>query len=302
MPPTKNPGQNVPTNEVLDKVKKLSLPDEFIYLRIIKSTLEFIRCEGEIENKSAFKTLLSKLDGCTIKMNSYADVLKIRAAEAKLSYPTRHDWETFFKDSSIETSAIEMKPGERPDTIHLADVPCKWFADKSAVIGAGYDYSSIKPNEEILKEVFSFFGEIRMIDIPTLTNPILVCQSLSAKKQNELMSCINTNNSNLNLNTFEAFIQYKDYISFVKAMDAFRGMKILYIDKENHEAYTANIRVDFDRTKHLSDKEIKKREIDKLKAIEIEKIKNATLEKEKEKEAKQKEIATYNMEHFINST
>lgn len=43
----------------------------------------------------------------------------------------------------------------------------------------------------------------------------------------------------------------------------------------------------------MSDREIKKREIDKLKAIEIEKIKNATMEKEKEKEAKQKEIANF---------
>ncbi len=47
----------------------------------------------------------------------------------------------------------------------------------------------------------------------------------------------------------------------------------------------------------MSDKEIKKREIDKLKAIEVEKIKNAQLEKEKEKESKQKEIAKY----FLNS-
>lgn len=52
-----------------------------------------------------------------------------------------------------------------------------------------------------------------------------------------------------------------------------------------------NIKVDFDRTRHLSDKELKKREIDKLKAIEIEKIRNAQMEKEKEKENKQKEIA-----------
>lgn len=50
-------------------------------------------------------------------------------------------------------------------------------------------------------------------------------------------------------------------------------------------------KVDFDRTRHLSDTEIKKREIDKLKNIEIEKIRNAQMEKEKDKEAKQKEIA-----------
>lgn len=49
--------------------------------------------------------------------------------------------------------------------------------------------------------------------------------------------------------------------------------------------------MDFDRTRRLSDKEIKRREIDKFKEIEIQKIRNAQMEKEKEKENKQREIA-----------
>ncbi len=286
LPPTRNPGQTVSTSEVIEKVKKLALPDhEFIYLRVIKSTTEFIRCEGEIENKSAFKTLLAKLDGSTIKMNTYSDLLKIRAAETKLSYPTRHDWETFFKDSTIdETSLIELKPGERPDTIHVVDLPCKWFVDPLAALAAsGTDYQSLRPNEDIVREVFGFFGELRMIEI---------LGQLKKPSPADLALLNNPNNPNLSLNTFEAFIQFKDYISFVKAMDAFRGMKLLYVDQDTKEAYTANIRVDFDRTRHLSDREIKKREIDKLKAIEIEKIKHAQMEKEKDKETKQREIAT----------
>ena len=52
------------------------------------------------------------------------------------------------------------------------------------------------------------------------------------------------------------------------------------------------MQVDFDRTHHLSDKEIKRREVDKLKAIEMEKIKTAQAVKEKDKESKQKEIDT----------
>ena len=52
------------------------------------------------------------------------------------------------------------------------------------------------------------------------------------------------------------------------------------------------LQVDFDRTHHLSDKEIKRREVDKLKAIEMEKIKTAQAVKEKDKESKQKEIDT----------
>ena len=60
LPPTKTPGQVVSNAEIIEKIKKQSLPDEFIYLRVIKTTFEFIRCEGEIENKSSFKTTINK--------------------------------------------------------------------------------------------------------------------------------------------------------------------------------------------------------------------------------------------------
>jgi splicing factor, arginine/serine-rich 17 len=227
-------------------------------------------------------------------MNQYVDVLKVRAAEAKISFPVRHDWESYFKDAL--NPSVEYKPGERPDTVYLVDLPCKWFADRKST--QQQPSSDEKPSEAVLKEVFSIFGEVRMIDIPLLTgfdsdgmrkHTYLVNESFGSSSPSH-SSSYGSNSSKLQL--FDAFVQYKDYISFVKAMDTFRGMKLLYVD-ENKNAYTANIRVDFDRTKHLSDREIKRREIDKLKAIEIEKIKNAQMEKEKEKEAKQREIANY---------
>ena len=49
---------------------------------------------------------------------------QIRAAEAKPAFPSRHDWDAFFKNNK---DMNEMKPGERPDTIHMAGVPTKWF-------------------------------------------------------------------------------------------------------------------------------------------------------------------------------
>jgi len=237
LPPTKTPGQVVSNAEIIEKIKKQSLPDEFIYLRVIKTTFEFIRCEGEIENKSSFKTLLSKLDGCAIKMNAFTDVLKVRAAESKIVYPTRHDWDSFFKDT--QNPLNELKPGERPDTIHLADLPCKWFTEKKMIASDldSFNNNSIsnKPSVNMLRDIFSIFGEIRMIDIPsTIKKPDL---ALSA--------------SSLNLSTFEAFIQYKDYISFVKAMDTFRGMKLLYIEENKQNAYTANIRVSINYLVHI---------------------------------------------------
>ncbi len=208
-------------------------------------------------------------------METYFDSLKVRAAESKIAYPTRHDWDSFFKNSMDPLD--ELKPGERPDTIHVSEVPCRWFIDKK--IKNDVDM----PNVNVIREVFSIFGEIRQIDVP-----MLLLDS-SFYKRTQIPDPTGSPS-----HTFEMFIQYVDYISFVKAMDTFRGMKLLFADPEGREqSYTANFKVDFDRTRHLSDKEIKKREIDKLKNIEMEKIKNAQLVKETEKEAKAREILKY---------
>lgn len=40
---------------------------------------------------------------------------------------------------------------------------------------------------------------------------------------------------------FEGYVQYKEYVCFVKAMDALRGMKLLH--KEGDKAFTASIKV-----------------------------------------------------------
>ncbi len=275
------PGQAIPHSEILEQLRKQILPEEFVYIRVLKATLEFIRCEAEIENKSSFKNLLSKIDNMIIKMgNSLSDLLKVRAAEAKLVYPNRYEWESFFKEES--DTPIELKnPGERPDTVHISDLPCRWFAEKKQQYST--DLAGIKPSETVLREVFSIFGEIRLVD--------MILNSAAYKKQPSTTDLLFASGAGLHVPTFEAFIQYKDYISFVKAMDTFRGMKLLFVDDIERVAFTANIKVDFDRTKHLSDKEIQRRKIEGYKNVEIEKIKNAMTEKEREKELKQREIA-----------
>ena len=64
---------------------------------------------------------------CTSPLNKCEFLPRqIRAAEAKPSFPSRHDWDAFFKNNK---DMNEMKPGERPDTIHIAGVPTKWFLD-----------------------------------------------------------------------------------------------------------------------------------------------------------------------------
>lgn len=51
-----------------------------------------------------------------IKLSGFSDLLKIRATEAKAPFPSRHDWDSYFRDAKHMN---EMKPGERPDTVHF---------------------------------------------------------------------------------------------------------------------------------------------------------------------------------------
>ena len=130
----------------------------FNCLQVIKSTMEFVRFEGELENCSKLKAHICQLDHKTIKLSGFTEALKVRAAEAKSSFPTRYDWESYFRDAK---HVNEMNYGERPDTIHLRDLPCRWFANRK-------DKDRDVPSEFIVRKVFETCGEIRCIDIPML--------------------------------------------------------------------------------------------------------------------------------------
>jgi arginine/serine-rich splicing factor 17 len=85
----------------------------------------------------------------------------VRAAEAKMPFPTRADWDSFFRENK---EMNEMKAGERPDTIKLENLPCKWFVNYQDKSGLAHD----RPSQFVLKKAFETFGEIRIVDIPML--------------------------------------------------------------------------------------------------------------------------------------
>nr|KAG5698869.1 hypothetical protein BaRGS_019721 [Batillaria attramentaria] len=242
LPQLKTPGKTISNWEVMEKVKHMIRPEVFLSVKVVKSTMEFIRLEGEIENKSKLALLMMKLDSKTIKLSGFSESLKIRVAEAKVPFPVRHDWDSYFRDAK---NMNELKPGERPDTVHLKDLPTRWFAKRS---------SKEKSKEEKLK--------------PSTIQTFTYGQDL----------------------TFEAFVQFKEYISFVKAMDALRGMKLLFKEDEN-KALTANIKVDFDKTKHLSDKMIRKRRMEREKLEALERVRQQDVQRERDEEERKKEAA-----------
>ncbi|XP_032123657.1 A-kinase anchor protein 17A isoform X2 [Sapajus apella] len=265
LPQLKQPGKSISNWEVMERLKGMVHSHQFSTLRISKSTMDFIRFEGEVENKSLVKSFLACLDGKTIKLSGFSDILKVRAAEFKIDFPTRHDWDSFFRDAK---DMNETLPGERPDTIHLEGLPCKWFALKES--------GSEKPSEEVLVKVFAKFGEIRNVDIPML-DPYR--EEMTGRN-------FHTFSFGGHLN-FEAYVQYREYAGFIQAMSALRGMKLMY-KGEDGKAVACNIKVSFDSTKHLSDASIKKRQLERQKLQELEQQREEQKRREKEAEERQR--------------
>lgn len=220
LPQLKQPGKSISNWEVMERLKAMVHSHQFSTLRITKSTMDFIRFEGEVENKSLVKAFLACLDGKTIKLSGFSDTLRVRAAEFKIDFPTRHDWDSFFRDAK---DMNETLPGERPDTIHLEGLPCKWFAPRDA--------GSEKPSEDVLVRVFEKFGDIRNVDIPML-DPYR--EEMTGRN-------FHTFSFGGHLN-FEAYVQYREYAGFIQAMSALRGMKLMY-KGEDGKAVACNIKV-----------------------------------------------------------
>lgn len=266
LPEIKVAGVSISNWEVMERLKSMVAPDQFNVLKVVESSMEFIRFEGETDTKGLIIKFISKLEGKFIKLSGFAEPLKVRAAELKVKFPSVNDWNSFFREAG---NLDERNPGERPDTIVIKGLPCKWFAD---------DDSKSKPSEDVLASVFRRFGKIRCVDIPIL-DPYR--QKLS---NNEFQTFYF--GSHLH---FDAFIQYNQYQGFSNAMGALKGMKLMHISEEGRAA-TANIQVDFDRTCHLSAKKIKKREQERLKLIEMERKEEERKRREKEEAERQKEM------------
>lgn len=234
-------GKSISYWEIMDKLRELIRPEEFTTLKVIKTTIDCVIFEAEIEAKVKLERVISKLDNKLIKLKDFNDLMKLKAEVWQSDFPTQQIWDNFFETAK---DMNEMKPGERPDTIHISNLPSKWFT---------LDRTSKKdglPSGNLLQKIFEEFGSVRIIDIP-------ICDPFR-KKMNDQISGIK-NCSLDNSDFFEVYIQFKEYIGFKTAMDALHNMKLVH--KVGSTAEEINIKVDFDKNKHLSDAIIRRREI-----------------------------------------
>lgn len=260
-------GQCVSTTQVMAKLKKKARPHHFKSLTVTKNTIEFIRLEGELSSKVVMELVISKLNRVELKVSGFVDVLKVKCAPLKIG-ASKYQWETYFRD---DPKMDEKKAGYRPDTIHVCNLPVRWF---------GKD----RPKTDVLLDVFSTFGEIRRFHIPLLDEMEMKAGN-SFRKFSHSESLV-----------FDAFIMYKDYVGFVKAMDALRGMKLVkkLREEEGDVLLEYDITVDFDKSKHLSDKAIRKRKLEKEYGIknseEVRKLKEDTKKRREDYEVRIKEL------------
>jgi len=266
--PNNKLGKTISNYDIMDKLNSAIKPDKFLVLKVSKSTIEFIRFDGELENIQKLRKVLSGLDGFSFRLNGFSEPFKVRASECRDDFPSRHDWDSFFRDAR---NMDEMKAGERPDTIHITNLPIRWFCPRHLE-----NDENVKPSENIFKRIFEKFGSVRCVDIP-------ICDLYRSKMKTEItgMKTFSFDNEVM----FEGYVQFSEYVGFVKTMDEFRGMKLVKKCGDKNQA--VNIIVNFDKTKHLSDASIKRRTIVRDRLMSKERAKQEDeVRKKKEEEAK----------------
>ncbi|XP_011208323.2 A-kinase anchor protein 17A isoform X2 [Bactrocera dorsalis] len=274
--PVNKTGKSISHLDVMEKLSAALKPDKFFVLKASKSTIDFIRFEAELEDRTKLRSAISRIDGVSLRLSGFSESFRVRATETKDEFPTRHDWDSFFRDAS---NMDEMKAGERPDTIHLTHLPVRWFCPRHME-----NDDNVKPSESIFKRIFEKFGSVRYVDIP-------ICDPYRNKMNADIngMKTFSYEHGVL----FEAYVQFDEYMGFVRAMDDFRGMKLVrkFVDKTQ----AININVTFDKTKHLSDAQVQRRErvrkrlIQKAQSEEEEREKKKKEELEKQEQERQKE-------------
>lgn len=245
LPEIRNPGVTVSNWEVMEKLKAHAHPEKFSNLRVLTSSREAIRFEGEFGSVKILKKVVLLLNKKTIKLKGFSDPLRVLASPAETAFPSKGEWERYFQDRGIEMFD-EGKPGERPDTIHIRGLPIKWFLSPS---------SGSRPCPTVLSQTFQKFGRVRQV---SFYDPSSSTTTSSSMKNGAASFSSFGPGAGAEFLHFEAYIQYENYKGFCDALASLKGMHLSRVQGDG-QAAIAKIKVDFDRSGFLSERNIRKR-------------------------------------------
>lgn len=279
LPNLKKTNKSISHREIMEKLRELIEPEKFTVIKVIKTTVEFVRFEAEVESKTKVDLVITKIDNRMIKLKDFSEFMRVKAAKAKLHHPTRQEWDEYFHNERVRNH----KTCGEADTVHLSKLPTKWFVShRSAFIGE--NESSVLPSEKLFYRIFEKFGRIKNVDIP-------ICDPYRKHMKDHITGIQNSSFDQTDF--FEGYIQYKDYIGFTSAMDALCGMKLVYKGSNDDEVLETDVVVDYDRTKHLSSGTIRRREIVRERLIKKAKEKEEKERQELEDKRKQEDLERY---------
>lgn len=235
LPDMKQMGVSVSNWEVMEKIRVLSLPEIFVTLRVISYSRDIIHFEGELESTKALRKVVLLIDGKSIKLSGFSDMLRVKVRRKEVPHPTKQEWEDYFSDQGMEAFDDE-RPGERPDTVHIRGLPAKWFVSRT---------SEGRPCLRVLIQAFQKFGRVSEVGI----------YEPSSENSKHFSSFGPGIRAALH---FEAFIQYEKYSAFCNAMQSLKGMKLIRLEDGGKEG-VAIIQTDFDHNGFLTARNIRRR-------------------------------------------
>lgn len=267
-------GQSISNWELSEKIRELIRPDIFpssSTLKAVRSTPDYVRFEIDLDNRAQLEKFKIMINEKRIKLVGFQEAFRVRASSAKLPFPDRFDWERFFRDHARQVD--ETKPGQRPDTVYLSDLPVRWFQGRRRKRREPDSLlESWQPDEAVVRRVFETFGHIRALDMPTLDpsrrqralydsgdwKPVknqekrlgrrsrhaVPNQSSQEDEEQQFHDPVRDENPALAVTTFDLYVQFREYVSFDKCLNTFRNRKLVYCGS-NGSVYFAFIRVSF---------------------------------------------------------
>ena len=89
LPEIKSTGTSISNWEVMEKIKALSQPVEFLSLRVGNYSRELIQFEGELESVRNLRKIVLLLHGKSMKLSGFSEFLKLKAKQLLPPQPTK---------------------------------------------------------------------------------------------------------------------------------------------------------------------------------------------------------------------
>ncbi|GBG90751.1 hypothetical protein CBR_g51257 [Chara braunii] len=200
--------------------------------------------------ETAGAKVVDKLNGLELSLGGMRLVCDAQSEDVALE-EMRKEWEAKYGPS--ETGYRSRRQGERPDTLVIRGLPCRWLVEPRV---------SSKPSVLVTHTIFSSFGTIRNLEFLNSEEPAQGSgPSSSDFGAVPFMTGLECG----------VIIQYEDHATFCKALAAMCGRAM----KKSGSSLCVYYKVHWDSDEYFSEKSVRRRKFEKDRLEEMERRKAA---------------------------